>query len=335
MKSITPIFLAGVHFMQSLKSLLNQSEGPERSHFPVLAGNSIVALALRQMVRLAASVFDPLVVSGPEGSGKSAIAHAVHMLSALSDTDFLSFDCTNISDKDRSKIFATGLQWPSDSFQGTIFLNEIGLLPFDLQIALYNWLDWNQEQHRAVRLIAASSHALDGLVAKGQFDNELYNRLQKLSIPTQPLIRRRKDISGLMLAIWANNHINLPPSLNRAAWQLLEAHDWPGNFVELQRVAQFMAYTHGGKKISAEQVQNMLALRSLRTAIRGNGASQDKRLSTQNLQSHLAREEAMFLIAALERSGGTVHRAAKLAGIDATAFRTKLHQYGIAASDAG
>jgi DNA-binding NtrC family response regulator len=321
--------------MQSLQSLFTQSEGPERSHFPVLAGNSIVALALRQMVRLAASVYDPLVVTGPEGSGKSAIAHAVHMLSALSDADFLSFDCTDISEDDRSRIFAIGLQWPSDHFQGTIFLDEIGLLPLDLQIALYNWLDWNQEQQRPVRLIAASSHALDSLVAKGQFDKELYHRLQKLMIPTQPLTRRRNDISALMLAIWANNHINLPPSPNRAAWALLEAHDWPGNFVELQRVAHFMAYIRGGKKIGAEQVRRFLAIRPLRSALQGDSVSDGKQPSTLNLQTHLAREEAMFLVAALERSGGTIHRAAKLAGIDGTAFRNKLRQYGIAAPDVG
>jgi DNA-binding NtrC family response regulator len=320
--------------MQSLQSLFTQSEGPERSHFPVLAGNSIIALALRQMVRLAASVFDPLVVTGPEGCGKSAIAHAVHMLSALSGTDFLSFDCSDISDADHIRIFAIGLQWPSDDFQGTIFLDEIGLLPMDLQVALHKWLDWNHDQHRAVRLIAGSSHALDSLVAKRQFDKQLYHRLQKFMIPTQPLIRRRHDISALMLAIWANNHSNLPPSLNRAAWQLLEAHDWPGNFVELQHMAQFMAYTHGGKTIGVEQVRRLLTLRSLRPALRGVGALEGARPSTLNLKTHLEREEAMFLVAALERSGGTIQRAAKLAGIDSAEFRNKLRQYGLAAPDA-
>jgi DNA-binding NtrC family response regulator len=320
--------------MHSLKSLLTQSEGLDRSHFPVVAGNSIIALALRQMVRLAASVFDPLVVAGPEGSGKAAIAHAVHMLSALSDTDFLSFDCSDISDADHIRIFAIGLQWPANDFHGTIFLDEIGLLPMDLQVALHEWLDWNHDHHRAVRLIAGSSHALDSLVSKGQFDKQLYHRLQKLMIPTQPLIRRRHDISALMLAIWANNHSSLPPSLNRAAWQLLEAHDWPGNFVELQHMAQFMAHIHGGKTIGAEQVRRLLALRSVRPALRGVAASNGARPSTLNLKTHLEREEAMFLVAALERSRGTIHHAAKLVGINSAEFRNKLRQYGIAAPDA-
>jgi DNA-binding NtrC family response regulator len=315
--------------MHPFKSLIAQHLAPQRDHFPVLAGNSIAALATRQMVQLAASVYDPLVITGPEASGKAAIAHAVHMLSPLSDQSFLSFDCTDISPKDQSTIFATGHLWPHDMFSGTILLDEIGSLTVKLQKGLLEWLDWNLVQQRPLRLIAMTSHALDGLVARGQFDATLYSRLQKLVIPSQPLARRRKDIPALMLAIWANSHDSLPPSLNRAAWHLLEDYGWPGNFIELQRMAEIMARTHGGRKIGTEQVRRLLAVAAMRTLASRDPQSAKRGASSLDLKSHLAREEAMLLLTALERCGGAVTDAAQLTGLDGSTFRKKMRQYGI------
>jgi DNA-binding NtrC family response regulator len=321
--------------MHRFKPVFSEQSTRERSHFPVLAGNSIVALAIRQMVHLAASVSDPLVISGPEASGKAAIAHAVHMLSALSDDMFLTFDCADVSDVDRDCIFAIGLHWPGKAFQGTILLDEVSLLPLDLQKALSQWLDWNHNQQRPVRLIAASSDTLDTLASKRQFNPQLCARLQKLTIPTQPLSRRRRDIPALAQAIWANNHAFLPPSLSQDAWHVLEAHHWPGNFTELQRMAHVIALTFGGKKASANQIRRLLAATASRN-LPCRVAMKPKNMQTRfNLKAHLAQEEALLLVAALERGGGKIPRAAKLAGIDCTEFCNKLHQYGIALPDLG
>ncbi len=319
--------------MHSIKSLFTLDVTPERMHFPVLAGSSIVAHATKQMVQLAASVIDPLIILGPENSGKAAIAHAIHMMSQLSDQPFLSFDCADISETDRNKILAIGLDWPKENFQGSIYLQEIGALSTDLQSAMCAWIDRNALQERPIRLIAASQYLSDKLSANGRFEPMLFAKLERLIIPTQPLIRRRQDIPALIMAIWTNNHISLPPSLNRAAWQMLEEHSWIGNFSELQQVAQIMALAHGGKRMNADQVKRLLASCANRYNEQKAGKSSFSESKTPlDLNAHLAREEAMILMAALERGGGLVQQAAKLAGVDVKVFREKMQKHGIEAN---
>jgi DNA-binding NtrC family response regulator len=318
--------------MHSIKSLFAPEAVPERMHFPVLAGNSIVINATKQMVQLAASVIDPLFIFGPENSGKAAIAHAVHMMSQLSDQSFLSFDCTNITANNQNRILTIGLDWPKENFQGTIYLHEIGALSLDLQSAMCAWIDRNTLRERPIRLIAGSRHPLDKLATDGQFYPALLALLERLIIPTQPLSRRRQDIQALIMAMWANNHVSMPPSLNQAAWQMLKEHSWPGNFNELQRIAQIMVVAHGGKRVSAEQVHRLLVLRSFRHAVQKAGEpSSGDCAAPLDLNAHLAREEAMILIAALERADGQVQQAAMLAGIDDKLFREKMCKHGIEA----
>jgi DNA-binding NtrC family response regulator len=318
--------------MHMFQSEILKSTMKNRSHFPVLAGTSIVAHATRQMVDLAASVYDPLFISGPQGSGKAAIAHAVHMVSSLAAKEFAAFDCANISKSDRKTIFTIGLNWPGTHFVGNILLDEIGQLDAGLQDALRRWLTWNQEQNRQVRLIATSSHSLDELSAKGEFDPALRLLLSKLAIPAQPLSRRRPDIPALMMAIWANNHLDLPPRLNRAAWKMLEDRPWNGNFIELQRLADSVSRAFGGKTIGPQQLSRLLAIRTVHHAApHGIGEQADSNMaSPYDLKTHLAREEAILLIAALERSRGVIKQAARLAGIDGVRFQDKMRQYGIA-----
>ena len=254
----------------------------------------------------------------------------MHQIS-IAGQSFLSFACTEISDADHHKILAKGLDWPSGNFGGTIFLDEIGLLPTELQAAMSAWIDMSNLRERPIRLIAASRHPLDELVAKGQFDPVLYNMMDKLIIPTKALARRQQDIRALISAIWASNHIALPPSLSQSAWHLLETHSWIGNFVELQRIAQIIAVAHGGKKVGPDHIKRLLALRSFRhIASRRTETSGGTEISPLNLNAHLEREEAIMLMAALERAGGLVHKAAKLAGINKELFRKKMLRYGIA-----
>lgn len=316
--------------MQTIKSLFLPETTPHRMHFPVLAGSSIMTHATRKMVQLAASVIDPLFIFGQANSGKAAIAHAVHMMSQLSDQCFLSFDCSDIGEANQNNILAIGLDWPKENFQGSIYLQEIDALSADLQSAMCGWIDENMLRERPIRLIAASRYPLEELVAKGRFNPALFAALKRLIIPTQPLSRRSQDIQALIIAIWANNHVSIPPSLNQTAWQVLEGHGWIGNFNELQRVAQIIALAHGGKRVKAGHVQRLLASCSIHhTEPKAGKPTCGNNNAPFNLKAHLAREEAMILIAALERGGGTVQQAAMLAGIDGNIFREKMRRHGI------
>jgi DNA-binding NtrC family response regulator len=318
--------------MHPFQDLINKSEETGRARFPVLAGNSVVVHAIRQMVQLGASIRDPLLLSGPAGTGKSAIAHAIHALSAHCDNSFAAFDCSDISPDERQAIFARGSDWPGTHFQGTVFIDEIGFLPADIQSALLDWLSVGNNADR-VRLIAATSRPLEELVGTGRFDADLYRSISRMMIPTVPLARRKGDITELIAAIWANDHSALPPNLSNSGKRALQAHDWPGNFPELQRTAHLLAQIYGGRRVAAEQIRRLsgqgVFQKSAGIPVVRPYSLDHRKPPVLDIRAHLEREEAVLIMAALERSGGVICNAARLTGINRATFLQKMRRHGI------
>ncbi len=319
--------------MNHFQSLIAQSEDVGRARYPVLAGNSVVVHAMRQMVQLGASIHDPLLLCGPAGTGKSAIAHAVHALSAQEGDAFAAFDCAEITPKDERAIFARGSQWPGTRFKGSVFIDEINLLPSDMQEALYEWLIQNDAPKQRVRLFVATSRPLDSLVKARLFNADLFRCISRMTIPTVPLARRKGDIVDLIAAIWANDHSTLSPNLGKSGQQLLQNYDWPGNFPELQQTARLLAKIYGGRRVGADQIRRLSGQGVLNcsavTPVFQTAANSQRKPPSLDLRAHLDREEAMILLAALERSGGIICDAAQITGINRTTFLNKMRRHGI------
>jgi DNA-binding NtrC family response regulator len=291
------------HFSQWIFDTPDNSAGTE---IPVLAGHSIAANALRKMVSLAASTTRPVLLTGPLGSGRTALAKAIHLQSALSTTPFIDTDSQNATEKH----FA--VHW-----EGTLFLNEIGLLPMASQNVLADWLDHLDRPD--VRLIASTSALLANEVEHGNFDARLYAQLKILSIPCLPLAYRRDDIPSILKQLWTADHDFLPPSPTHDGWTYLSAYDWPGHLAEMKKFADKAIRLHSGQQMTTEQIADLLVNRSKRTL----------QVPPFNLKQHLEQEEKQFLIEALALSKGAVQIAATRAGLNRTTFLAKMKRYGI------
>jgi DNA-binding NtrC family response regulator len=291
--------------MNHFNHMFSFSQGRE-PETPILAGNSIAAHALRKLVMLAASSNQPVLLTGPKGSAKAALAKAIHAQSQFASDPFIDTDCLQVTQDH----FA--IRW-----EGTLYLSDIGQLSAVGQCALVDWQD--SEDGKFVRLIASTSESLTAKVERGEFDRKLQARLTTLSIPCPTLAQRKHDIPAMLQRLWAADLSGLPPIIDRDAWGCLLAHSWPGNLAELHQFAAKASRLHGGRKIPVEQVESLL----------GKRASRQLRNPHFNLKEHLAQEEKLFLIEALLHSEGVVQAAAQRAGLKRTTFLAKMKRYGI------
>ena len=219
-------------------------------------------------IQLIARHATTVLVTGPSGTGKELIARSIHTVSDRSHQPFVPVDCAAASDTlFASQLFGhvkgafTGAHHPSlgafrAADRGTIFLDEIGELDLQLQAKLLRTLQQRtvvpvgslQETPIDVRVVAATNRNLRAEVAAGNFREDLFYRLDVVSLETQPLHARREDIPLLVDAILARlqvQHGMGTRTVTPATMDLLRQHDWPGNVRELGNVLErAMLFSH-------------------------------------------------------------------------------------------
>ncbi len=270
---------------------------------PVLAGNSVAANTLRQLTKLAATSETPVLLTGPQGAGKRAVALAIHSASVVADMPFVE------TSGERLQIENFAARW-----DGTLFVTGIARTPVELQ---YELLDWLATQHvRTAQIIVAAEHwpQPDRIV------EPLRRVFERLRIPCPALAQRRDDIPVMLQRLWAVDRDHIPPIVERDGWAELCRHDWSGNFDALQLFAQKSSRLFGGRSLTVEQIRQLL----------GSGIALGPNCQPFSLKAHLAQEEKMFLIEALLRSNGVVAAAAGLAGLNRTTFLAKMRKHGLA-----
>lgn len=289
--------------MRPIRASIPQFELNEDDCAPILTGNSVAAHSMRQLVGLVADARDPIVLTGPAGSGKSALARAIHTLSPLAPCPF------NAVTAERFDPETLSAMW-----EGTLFIRDIDALPVVVQHLLLRWLHGRQSDH--VRLIAASSTSPD----QDMLIKPLHDILWRLRIPCPPLENRREDIPAIVLRIWAEDGDRLPPILDVDGWLVLERHRRVGTYRDLESMARQLQHLFGGHAVSTSKLTHLLDGRS------------EKWLDCSNfdLKQHLAQEERRFMVEALLRSGGVVAGAASLAGLKRTTFLAKMKRHGLA-----
>ncbi len=214
--------------------------------------NAVIAQA-----RQFASFDVPVLLTGPQGTGKTALARAMHYASLRADRPFFEVDCLGVDagilelelfgakrgavqNGQSNKI---GLIQKAD--RGTIFLNNICDLPQELQLTLmrlattgmFRPLGAHQEQRVDIRLLTGAQRDLRQDVANGQFRSDLYHALSTVQLAMPALKDRRCDISLLaeeLLLDVAASHGKSVHGLSEDAKTFLQAHDWPGNLRELK-----------------------------------------------------------------------------------------------------
>ncbi|MFL6697437.1 MAG: sigma-54-dependent transcriptional regulator [Vitreoscilla sp.] len=268
----------------------------------------------------------PVLITGPNGSGKERIAAIVHANSEVARGPFVALNCGALpADLIEAELFGaesgafTGANKAREgrfdaADGGTLFLDEIGNLPPGGQMKLLRVLDTgtfqrlgsNQTRHVKVRVLSATNADLKAMVREGTFREDLYYRLNVIEVHLPPLAERGEDILPL-----AEHFLASRAPLSEPARDALRAHAWPGNVRELKNVIERAALLAGGQTIS-------MALLGLPEAA-----------PPAHAQRSLEEPSRAAIESALAAAHGVVSRAAQALGMSRQALYRRMERYAI------
>lgn len=300
-----------------------------------IEGQSQAARQLYEHVRLVAPTDMSVLVTGASGTGKEYIARRIHEQSNRSKAPFVAVDCGAIpKELAASEFFGhvkgsfTGaIENKTGAFVaaqgGTIFLDEIGNLTYEVQVQLLRALQErkvkpigsNQEIAINVRLISATNENLRQAIEKGDFREDLYHRINEFTIRIPDLKERKED-----LLLFANHFLDLANSelqkdiigFDSDTMQLFQSYSWPGNLRQMKNVIKYATLLATGRYITRKELPEEL---------------------TENLPLHAniqlknVEHERDLIRKALQECGNNKTRAAQLLGIDRKTLYNKLKIY--------
>src|ERR1700719_2401310 len=305
---------------------------------------------LRTISRLK-DTWTPVLICGESGTGKELVARAIHYRGTFAKRPLVAVDCgalvPTLMESDlfgyakgaftgaaKSKI---GLFQAADG--GTIFLDEIGELPLELQAKLLRVLQEkevrpvgsNESIHVQVRVVAATNRDLESAINDGTFRKDLFFRLNVVSITLPPLRERRSDIP--MLSQYFLDHLAEGENIKftSAAMTLLMRYDWPGNVRELENCL-CRAVTLGDRKV-IDEIDLSPAL------LHGNGAIKMESPAPEEEETSstvaLDELERITIQRVFEKVGGDKTKAGELLGISRATLYRKLKRYKISENQRG
>jgi PAS domain S-box-containing protein len=313
------------------------------SMFEEIVGISPALHAVLSRVSKVAPTNSTVLVTGETGTGKELVARAIHRRSRRSSRPFVSVNCAAIPrDLIASELFGhekgafTGAtQRRLGRFElaegGTIFLDEIGELPAETQIALLRVLQEHEFERVGgtgsirtdVRVIAATNRDLEAAIAAGTFRSDLFYRLNVFPIEVPPLRERKEDIPVLVeyfIDRYASKAGKSIRGVNKKSLELLQLYPWPGNIRELQNVIERSVIVCDTENFSVDQ--SWLSRQPL--------TSEPK--SPVELSRKPAANEKEIIEAALRESGGRVYGpsgAASRLGIPRSTLESKIRSLKI------
>ncbi|MDE2417438.1 MAG: sigma 54-interacting transcriptional regulator [Burkholderiales bacterium] len=269
---------------RELASQRMQPAGQRQSKytFASFIGLSTAAVEVKRQARRAAQSSSPVLLLGETGTGKELLAHAIHAASGRARGPFVSVNIAAVPEtllESEFFGFAPGAFTGADrkgrdgkfklAHGGTLFLDEIGDMPMALQSKLLRALQEGEIEPLGsnklfpvdVRVIAATSRDLHGLVRKGLFREDLFYRLNVLPLRVPPLRERREDIPALLevlgedVALRSGMHA---PELTPDALALLQAQPWRGNIRELRNVLEQATMRSDTPRIEVLQIEAVL-----------------------------------------------------------------------------
>ncbi len=328
---------------RELAAQRSQHGGQRRSKYTLASfvGSSPAASEVKRQARRAAQSHSPVLLLGETGTGKELLAHGIHAASARAGGPFVSVNIAAVPDTLLEAEFfgvAPGAYTGADrkgrigKFKladgGTLFLDEIGDMPPGLQAKLLRALQEgeieplgsNQLVPFDVRVIAATSRDLAGLVRSGQFREDLYYRLNVLPVRVPPLRERRGDIPALIETLGEDmaHRGSPPPELSAGALALLAAQHWRGNIRELRNVLEQAALRADSDRLDTAQIEALLrqsGLAQVQPALSPEPAPPDAAALLRPLGVQVAELEQRAIAAALRATDGNKLATARLLGI--------------------
>ncbi|MDD2732705.1 MAG: sigma-54 dependent transcriptional regulator [Desulfuromonadaceae bacterium] len=284
-----------------------------------------------------------VLVSGESGTGKELVARALHYNGTRRDKPFIAVNCSAIPETLlESELFGhvrgafTGaISDKPGKFEaanhGTIFLDEIGTVPLHIQAKLLRVLQEHEVERVGsnktiklhVRVISATNSDLEEMVARGEFREDLYYRLNVIPLHLPPLRERQQDIMYLIsffLEKQCRIMGRIPCSISKQALEALERYSWPGNVRELENMIERMIVLTDANVLTIEDVPDKIVVE------KNSGEAHTLKLPSMgiDLTETVSRIEQSFILQALESAGGVKAQAAKLLGINRTTLVEKI-----------
>lgn len=299
----------------------------------VIIGSSKKMQELLSMVYRIAPTEWSTLIRGETGTGKELIARLIHLMSSRKDEPFIEVNCAAIPENlFESELFGhekgsfTGASTSRKgrfelANKGSIFLDEVGELPLQLQAKLLRTLQEKKITRVGgeigievnIRVIVATNRDLKQMVADGLFREDLYFRLNVLELVVPPLRERRDDIPELVDYFFKKFNFKEIVFDADAMAQLVK-YDFPGNIRELEHLIQRMGTLVRGKLIRFQDLPPII---------------REKQTNTGKLSERLARVEREMLLAALVEHDWNQTKAAESLGISERVFRYKMNKAGI------
>ena len=308
------------------------------SHRAYLEGESEAAKQLYNYVGLVAPTNMSVLINGSSGTGKEYVAHRIHQLSKRNDKPFIAVDCGSIpKELAASEFFGhvkgsfTGaLNDKAGAFAaangGTIFLDEIGNLSYEVQIQLLRALQERkirpvgstQEITVDIRLVSATNENLEQAIEKGTFREDLYHRINEFTLRMPDLKDRDEDI--LLFANFfldqANKELDKHlTGFDSKASKLLMDYHWPGNLRQMKNIVKRATLLAQGSFITPTELGTEL----LETTV----------ANTTNMALRNEESEKEHILEALRQTGNNKSKAAQLLSIDRKTLYNKLKLYNI------
>ena len=331
------------HLQKQVKALRESQPGGLEG----LIGQSEVLKRVVEMAHRAAPTDLTVLIRGPSGTGKELVANAIHYRSPRRTRPLVKVNCAAFSrELVESELFGhergafTGATATREGkFEvangGTLLLDEIGDMPPETQAKILRVLQ-EKELERVggnrtiavdVRVLAATNQDLEARVREGTFRQDLYYRLNVVSVVLPPLRERPGDLPPLIehfLAEAAKRLGRPATALAPEAYRALLAHDWPGNVRELEHALEQAVALASGGEIRTED---------LPAAVRGGGDAEPDPVLRGSFkdakQLVIERFERRFITEALAKHQGNVSKAAEDMGMYRQHLQLKLAEYGI------
>jgi len=300
-----------------------------------------IMLDLLEVAKRVANVDTTVLILGETGVGKEEIAKFIYKNSTRRDKNFIKINCGAIPQNlIESELFGyvkgaftgankegkMGLFEVADG--GTVFLDEIGELPLDIQVKLLNVLQEGEVERVGavkpikidVRLLAATNRNLEEMTKEKTFRADLYYRLNVVPLTVPPLRDRREDIVPLVQYFLSqlNHKYNFRKTFTIEALNTLYNYSWPGNVRELKNIVERVIVMSSSNKI----FQSDLPIKNSPNMLEKDIGGEDR----CNLKEAVEKVEAKLIIKAFDNAGN-VRDAAKILGIDASTFVRKRKRY--------
>lgn len=304
----------------------------------LVLGQSRAAKQLLELVTMVAPTRMSVMILGESGTGKEYVAHQIHELSDRSAAPFIAVDCGSLSrELAPSELFGhlkgsftSAIADKKGVFEeangGTVFLDEVGNLPYEVQIQLLRALQEKKVRPVGaandipvdVRIIVATNEDLEQAIGIGKFREDLFYRINEFLITVPPLRERKEDIPLFAAYFLQEANLELGKTIQGIAedtLQILAGYSWSGNLRELRNVVRRAALFTNDDYITPENLPLLAA------SVLKNRVEPGKPLRPEN--------ERELIEAALQRAKGNKTEAARILQIDRKTLYNKMHQYGI------